>query len=245
MKSTYRYALGKANRHKKIIKVIEDYRFEKGAEAFSAMASAGELFHLLDNQIKTLDKRNYVFEMYSYKYLNEEYISIEEAFLLTIGYNPDVLSHSYFRTFNLKENQDGLLEALFINRINEYKILDRNVFQGLTLEKTEKFIKFAIENNYVTRKLSTPKTANYKNQVKEKNLLITRKGLVKLLKSSNKTRNKSYYATKLYEHIQDELIPINNNGDIPSLETIRKYISEITLSEDWKLIPESIKDMIK
>jgi len=58
MKSTYRYALGKGNRHKEIIKVIEDYRFEKGAEVFSAMASAGKLFNALDNQIRVLEKRN-------------------------------------------------------------------------------------------------------------------------------------------------------------------------------------------
>ena len=244
MKSTYRYSLGTANRHKEIIKLIDDYKFEKHAEVL-INSSLQDSVDTLSRQINTLNARNYEFEEYSFVYLNSTIITIEEALLLMIGFNPDVLSNKNFHQFNLSNNSIGLLETLFIHRVNEYNILERNVFSGQSQVKTDQFIKFAISNNYFSRSLSTPKTATYKNKIKNQNLLITKNGFIELLKSSKKPRNKSYYATKLYEQIQDELIPINNNGDIPSIETIRKYISEITLSEDWKLIPESIRYMIK
>jgi len=240
MKSTYRYSLGTANRHKEIIKLIDDYKFEKHAEVL-INSSLQDSVDTLSRQINTLNARNYEFEEYSFVYLNSNIISIEEALLLMIGFNPDALSNKNFHQFNLSNNAIGLLETLLIHRVNEYNILERNVFSGQSQVKTDKFIKFAISNNYFSRSLSTPKTATYKNKIKNQNLLITKKGFIDLLKSSKKPRNKSYYAAKLYEHIQDELIPINNNGDIPSLETIRKYISEITLSDEWELFPETLK----
>ena len=243
MKSTYRYSLGKANRHKEIIKLIDDYKFEKNAE-ISINSTLQDSVGTLNRQINTLNARNYEFEEYSFVYLNSTIITIEEALLLMIGFNPDVLSNKNFHQFNLSNNSIGLLETLFIHRVNEYNILERNVFSGQSQVKTDQFIKFAISNNFFSRSLSTPKTATYKNKIKNQNLLITKNGFIELLKSSKKPRNKSYYATKLYEHIQDELIPINNNGDIPSLETIRKYISEITLSDEWELFPETLKAKI-
>jgi len=168
MKSTYRYSLGTANRHKEIIKLIDDYKFEKHAEVL-INSSLQDSVDTLSRQINTLNARNYEFEEYSFVYLNSNIISIEEALLLMIGFNPDVLSNKNFHQFNLSNNAIGLLETLIIHRVNEYNILERNVFSGQSQVKTDKFIKFAISNNYFSRSLSTPKTATYKNKIKNQN----------------------------------------------------------------------------
>jgi len=244
MKSTYKYSLGSANRHKDIIKIIKDYKFEKNAE-ISINSSLQDSVDTLNRQINTLNARNYEFEEYSFLYLNSNIITIEEALLLMIGFNPDVLSNKNFHQFNLSNNSIGLLEALFIHRVNEYNILERNVFSGQSQVKTDQFIKFAISNNYFSRTLSTPKTATYKNKIKNQNLLITKEGLIELLKASKKPRNKSYHAARLYERIKDKLLPYNSSGDTPKINTIRRYVSEITLTDEWSLMPSSIKNQIK
>ena len=76
MKSTYRYSLGTANRHKEIIKLIDDYKFEKHAE-ISINSTLQDSVDTLNRQINTLNARNYEFEEYSFLYLNSNIISID------------------------------------------------------------------------------------------------------------------------------------------------------------------------
>jgi len=247
MSATFKYSLTNPQRTSEVLSLIDDLLFQKRAEMqeYPQMAESVVIF---EQQIRVIKNRLFEFEKFSEIYLHEDVLSFEESLLLLLGLNPDVLANKYFHKFDLLSYSiENYLAAFLRTRTYEGKALYKSsVFENVNVNTT-KFKEWAINKHYFTRILVQPKSANHRAVVKKRNLEITLEGLTTALKgrTSKTPASNAQISTDVHKLIKSKLIPINQNGDKPKPDTLRRYIGEIINSTDWKLQPESIRNKIK
>lgn len=247
MSTVYKYHLGKNNNSETVRVLLDNLMFQKKAE-LTANKDIYEHVELLEIQINIINKRSCDFSDFSLLLFQEESLDFEEALLLLIGINPGVRADKHFKDFSLTNYTDTDYLATFIaNRVNDTRFLRKSFFtNNKQTVKLSTFINKTMKLGYFSRELLVPKSANSRHNTKEHNLVVTKNGLISLLLKRDRSTPApaSNIATQLHKEINSKLIAVNNKGEKPNANTIRKYIGEIINHTDWQLQPESIRNQI-